>query len=87
MNKQTLLGERLRRKAGDPRDATLRELDHWKQVSGFDTPEQMVAAVNDRFDKELPRGLAKSLWQLTQRDCIKYERIIRELLALCATCG
>jgi hypothetical protein len=84
MNKQTLLGERLRRKAGDPRDATLRELDHWKQVSGFDTPEQMVAAVNDRFDKELPRGLAKSLWQLTQRDCIKYERIIRELLALCA---
>jgi hypothetical protein len=67
----------------DPRDATIRELDHWKQVSGFDTPEQMVAAVNDRFDKELPRGLAKSLWQLTQRDCIKYERIIRELRALC----
>jgi hypothetical protein len=26
MNKQTLLGERLRRKAGDPRDATIREL-------------------------------------------------------------
>jgi len=26
MNKQTLLGERLRRKADDPRDATIREL-------------------------------------------------------------
>jgi len=39
-------------------------VDHWKTSTGFDTPEELNAAINARFEKELPKGLAKSLWLL-----------------------
>ena len=49
------------------------ELDHWKRVSGFENPEEMVDSVNGRFKAELPKGLAKELWKLEERDRKKAE--------------
>ena len=48
-------------------------LDHWRQVSGFSTPEEIVAAVDARFKSELPKGLAARLWGLEQIDRKKAE--------------
>lgn len=43
-------------------------IKHWKKVTGYDTPEEVIEAINARFEKELPAGLAKSLWRLELRE-------------------
>ena len=43
-------------------------LAHWKSITGFDSPEEVVDNVNQRFAEELPQGLAKSLWALELKD-------------------
>jgi len=56
-----------------------KEIKHWKDVTGFDTPEEVIEAINARFEKELPPGLAKSLWRLELQENIE----LREKLELC----
>jgi hypothetical protein len=51
-------------------------LNHWKQESGFETPEEMIEAVTVRFKNELPKGLGRSLWLLEQLDRKKAEEAL-----------
>ena len=50
-----------------------RDVEHWRKVSGFATPEEIITAVNERFKAELPKGLVKELWKLEQKDREKAE--------------
>ena len=54
-----------------PCETLCAELGHWKNEIGFDTPEEATEAINRRFEAELPKGLAKSLWLLEREECAR----------------
>lgn len=53
------------------------ENSHWKSVTGFATPEELVAAVDERFRGNLPPGLARSLWILERKENARLREILQ----------